>query len=218
MRKNKLDNFYEREGTVQARSLHKALNHIAQYGVRASDREELKRVGLPIIREARKRIRLLEEEGLTDSPAYRYIKSKNLPLSVAGKNINAIKHNVMEAFNFLHTKTSVVEGAREYNEWLNEHLGTETTAEQREVIWDLVHRFEESHPGRFINFGYDEAIKKISKAAKTADFDADEAYKVFSEYLEGQGELSDLERNDGHELDRDGASPWFRGRSSMNDF
>lgn len=213
-----MSQFYERPGTREARSLHKALNQIASKGVRTMSRDELKKVGLPVIREAKKRMRILEEEGLTDSPAYQYIKERNLQLTTGGKNLNAIRQNVMEAFNFLHTKTSVEQGAREYADWLNEHLGAETTPEQREMIWDLVHRFEESHPGRFINYGYDEAIKRIAKSAQMSGFDIDKAYKTFSDYLAGQGELADMERNEGEELDRDGASPWYKGRNSMDGF
>lgn len=213
-----LSQFYQRSTTREARSLHKAINTIAKQGVRSMDRDTLKQVGLPIIREAKARIRELEREGLTDSPAYQYLKARNVDISTRGTNLNTIRQNVMEAYNFLHTKTSVVEGARDYNRWLDEHLGVETSKEQREIIWDLIHRFEDSHPGRFISYGYDEAIKRIANAAKSANYDIDKAYGIFADYLKGQGEQADLEINEGAELDRDGASPWYRGRSSMNDF
>ena len=181
-------------------------------------REELKQIGLPLIRETRKRIRLLEEAGLTDSPAYKYITSKGIP-TTAGKNLNSIKASVKLAFDFLHTKTSLVAGAIEFNEKLDYLLGADTTAEQRDIIWTVVGRFEESHTGRFINFNYNETIRKISKAAKLAEYDVDEATRIFTEYLENEGELAELEIGGETELDERGRSGWMkRGGSSMRGF
>lgn len=213
-----LSEFREREGTREARSLHKALHAVQTRGVRNMSREELKQIGLPLIRETRKRIRLLEEAGLTDSPAYKYITSKGIP-TTSGKNLNSIKASVKLAFDFLHTKTSLVQGAIEFNEKLDYLLGADTTAEQRDIIWTVVGRFEESHTGRFINFNYNETIRKISKAAKLAEYDVDEATRIFTEYLENEGELADLEIGGETELDERGRSGWMkRGGSSMRGF
>lgn len=204
---------------IPHKQLNKALFKVGQYGVRGMTRDELKQVGLPIIREAKKRVRELEKAGLTDSPAYRaYVIEKKMKISTAGKNINAIKNEVREAWAFLNARTSTVEGASDYNRWLDDHLGARTTKEQRESIWDLVHRFEETHPGKFINYGYDEAIRKIAKAAELADYNIDKAYNIFSQYLAGQRDIADMEIDAGKELDENGATPWFKGRSSTNGF
>lgn len=208
-----------RKPYVPKKQLNRAIYLIGTHGVRGFDRNELKGIGLPIIREARKRIIELEKAGLTDAPAYQaYVVDKGMKATTAGKDLNKIRHEVFEAWQFLRAPTSTVEGAIDYNKWLDEHLGAETTKEQRDNIWDLVRRFERSHPERFINYGYDEAIKRIAKAAEMADYDIEKAYGIFADYLAGQGQLADFERGEGAELGKDGVSPWFRGRNSMTDF
>lgn len=209
-----------RKPYIRHKQLNKAMFLIGEYGVRGFDLKELKRIGLPIIREVRKRIRELEKADLTDSPAYRaYVIEKKMKATIAGDNINKVKHELYEASEFIKAPTSTVEGTIRYNKWLDDHLGAETTKEERENIWDLVRRFESSHPERFINYGYDEAIKRIAKAAEMADYDIDKAYDIFAEYLRGQGELADLERGGETELDERGRSGWMkRGGGSMRDF
>ena len=209
-----------RKPYIPKKQLNRAIYLVGTNGIKGFDRNELKQIGLPIIREARRRIRELERAGLTDSPAYQaYVVEKKMKATTAGKDLNTIRHEVFEAWKFLDASTSTVEGASDYNKWLDDHLGAETTKEQRTGIWDLVRRFESSHPERFINYGYDEAIKRIAKAAEMADYDIDKAYDIFAEYLRGQGELADLERGGETELDERGRSGWMkRGGSSMIGF
>lgn len=209
-----------RKSYIPQKQLNRAIYLIGTHGVRGFDRNELKQIGLPIIREAKKRVRELEKAGLTDSPAYQaYVVDKGMKSTTAGKDINKIKHEIFEAWKFLDATTSTVKGASYYNEWLDEHLGAETTKEQRTAIWDVVRRFEKEHPERFINYGYDETIKKIAKATKIAEYDIDMAYDIFSDYLKGEGELANLERGGATELDERGRSGWMkRGGSSMRDF
>ena len=204
--------YRSRPETKMARALNKAVYHIGDKGIRNMGLKELKQVGLPIISEARARMRQLEANGLTDSPAYRYMKDLGIKISTAGNDINAIKNNVREAYEFLHKKTSTVEGAQAHTTWLNEHLGTETTQEQREKIFDLVHRFEKEHPQHFINYGYDEAIARIAKMTRATDFDVDEAYIRLSEHLKETGELSDIKPGE-----RKRITPWYK-KGSMSDY
>lgn len=210
-----LKTYYTRPESEMSSQLNRAIKRIGDIGVQNFDRKELKQVGLPIIREARARMRQLESCGLTDSPAYIHMKNLDIKISTGGQDLNTIRQNVMQAYNFLHTKTSTVEGASHYSSWLDSHLGSDTTVEQREKIWDVVHRFEETHPQHFINYSYDETIKRIGRLSKLADFDADKAYEGLLNLLEKEREL-DVEGYEPETSPR--RSTWFRGRSSTNDF
>lgn len=208
-RREYLQTFQSRKGTAQ-KQLNRAIHRIQTTNLGLLDRNELKMLANPIIREARKRMRELENAGLKDSPAYRFIKSElgGYP-TAAGTDRNTILHNIREATDFLHAKTSLVENAEEYNIWLDEHLGMDTTPEEREEIWDVVHRFETQHPQLFMNFGYDEAIKKIATAYILGGNDTEYATAQMYEYLKGRGRLAEIERGDGEELNRIGITPWF---------
>lgn len=60
---------------------------------------------------ANKRIRRLEEQGLTDSPAYQaLVKSGNIRFSVKGKDYNETQALVSEMDRFIAAKTSTVRG------------------------------------------------------------------------------------------------------------
>lgn len=161
--------------------LKKAMDTISDHGVSVFDRKELKRIANPIIREAKKRVRELEREGLTDSPAYRYLIRENVSFTAAGKNLNAIRHNVKEAFEFLQKKTSTVKGSYEFfattvDRWVSDY----TTKEQREIIWDTYHRLEKIHPGYFLKETYESDelaadIYAINQTLEKTGWDIDEA-------------------------------------------
>lgn len=204
-----------RSGAGNQPTLNKSLYILGTHGVRGIDREDLKRIGRPIIGEVRKRMRLLEDAGLTEySRAYQYIKANNLKISLGGKDTNTIKHELVEAYNFLHTKTSTVEGTIKYREWLNRTLGADVDEETSLTIWDLVHTFEQTNPEKFINYGYDEAIKIISKAAKKAGFDKEETERIVREIFN-----NNLDSEEQYDLDEESRSVWMRrGGSSMKDF
>lgn len=212
---NKQAEYVWRKGAGNQPTLNKSLYIIGTHGVRGLDREDLKRIGNPIIREVRKRMRLLEEANLTEySRAYRYIKDNNLKVSLEGKNINTIKHELLEAYNFLHAKTSTVEGAEDYKKWLSNTLGGEVTEDTSKIIWGLVHTFEQTNPEKFINYGYDEAIKIISKVAKKTGYDKEETERIVREIFDNNSEDDDQ-----YDLDEESRSVWMRrGGSSMKDF
>lgn len=228
---------------VAQKQLNRAMYQIGMRGVKGMTRAELKQLGLPIIREARKRVRALEAAGMVDGPAYtKYINELGMKMTTSGKDTNRIKREVSEAFKFLNAKTSTVEGARQYNKWLDVHLGATTTERERTTIWKIVHQFEETHPGRFINYGYDESIKKIADITKALGYEraeyaipaeaelpmADRALtRKIGNYLSYQGELSierlreyldsESERIEadelfGHELEEESRSGWMKNR------
>lgn len=230
---------------VPQKQLKRSLEIITETGVRGKTRNELKQLAIPIIREAKKRVRALEAAGLTDSPAYQeYIVQKKMRVSAAGKDTNTLKNEVREAVFFLGTTTSTVKGAREYNEWLDDHLGAFTTKDERTEIWKVVHKFEESHTGHFINFGYDMAIRKIAQVSSLYNYGLNEIIQSeqmmpeddrvitskIGEYLSYKGYISidslkdflkstadrlDIDNSIGEELEKGGRSIWFPGRSSI---
>lgn len=188
--------------------LRNALKTVAEKGVRGMSREELKYTGREIIRLARKRMRELERTGRDDSPAYIEYKKRGLKTSLAGKNINVLKHELKEAFEFLTRKTSIVPEVDVYNRWLNKHLGAETTYEQRKDIWDVVGRIEEEFPNKFTNYGYNEVIQKVAEVVKDYNYDLDKATKALQEYYK-EIKLKDKEENGtGEELNERTRGGW----------
>lgn len=204
-----------RSGAGKQSALNRALNIIGTHGVRGIDRNDLKRIGNPIIREVRKRMRLLEEANLAEySRAYQYIKENNLKVSLEGKDTNTIKHELVEAYNFLHTHTSTLSGTIKYKEWLDRTLGGDVTEETSKIIWSLVHKFEKTNPEKFINYGYDEAIKIISKVARKKGYDEEETERIVREIFN-----NNLDSEEQYDLDEESRSVWMRrGGSSMKDF
>lgn len=133
-----------------SKQLQKAFDIVKERGVSAMTRDELKQVARPLIREANLRYRELERAGLTDTPAFRYLKNEIGKLSAAGTNTNTIKKNIHKAYGFLASKTSTVSGARDYlSSTVESWIGAKTSKEQREQLWDLYHRLEKIHPGYF---------------------------------------------------------------------
>ena len=194
--------------------LRESLQKIADKGVRNMSREELKSTGREVIRLARKRMRDLERTGRDDSPAYVEYKKRGLKTSLAGKNINVLKHELKEAFEFLTRKTSLISETDKYNEWLNEHLGRTTTSEQRKNIWKVVAKIESVRPDLFINFGYNETITKIADAASLEDYDVDATVQLYQDFLEGKLSMFMDENDFGKELDEETRTVWM-GRGSI---
>lgn len=164
----------------------KAMQELAEKGINPFNEKQLKRIGLPIIREAKKRMRELEINGLTDSPAYRYIKRNNINFTTSADNLNELRKNVWAAHKFLTKPTSNKVGAESFlNKTVNKWTGRDTTKEQREKIWDLFYRLEDKHPGYFTKETYGSGelsadIYLISEVLNSKDWNIDEAYEVLS--------------------------------------
>ena len=185
--------------------LKKSMDFISDHGLSVLGREEIKRIAYPIIREAKKRVRELEREGLTDSPAYRYLIRNEVNLTASGKNLNSIRHNLREAWTFLQQKTSTIEGSRDFfTSTVERWVGDFTNKEQREKIWDTYHRLEKIHPGYFSRetYGSDELSADIYTIAQTldgTDWDIDAAISRFDAMAE---------IDDATELESEAISRW----------
>ena len=86
---------------VYTRKLKKSMDYIADHGTRGLNVEQLKDLGRPVIRAARKRLAELVKKGYTDSPAYAYLTRENIKLSMAGNNAQHLKYILREAFDDL---------------------------------------------------------------------------------------------------------------------
>ena len=192
------------------KKLRQSLEKIADTGVRSMNVSELKSVGSTVIREARRRMRELERTGREDSPAYEAYRARGLKTSLQGSDINKLKHELKEAYEFITRKTSTTEGTDLYNQWLDEHLGAETTKEQRAKIWDIVNRIEIEHPNLFINYGYNETISKISDIAASTGFNVDLSYEIFKSVVEGTLKTERDGMEFGKELNEGTVSGWMR--------
>lgn len=176
---------YKNWGKLGKQTL-KAMNELDEKGINPFNEKQLKRIGLPIIRAAKKRMRELEINGLTDSPAYRYIKRNNINFTTSTINLNELRKNVWAAHKFLTKPTSSKVGAESFlNKTVNKWTGRDTTKEQREKIWDLFHRLEDKHPGYFTKETYSSGeltadIYVMTEVLDAKDWDIDKAYEVLS--------------------------------------
>lgn len=162
-------------------ALGRDMRYISEHGINSLNEEELKKVGRNLIREANKRVRALEQSGYTDMPSYRHFKNDVGKWTVQKKNLNQIRHIVMQAYSFLLAKTSTTEGAKQFLDTTTDKwIGRNTTREQREKIWDTFNRLEKSHPGIFTVEAYTSSelmqdIYTISTVLDATDWDVDKA-------------------------------------------
>lgn len=175
--------------------------------------KDLKSVARPIIREAKYRIKLLEKYGLEDSPAYLHIKLTGDKLTAAGNNLNVIRHNIMEAFNFLHASTSIPENAQRYLDRVEKWFPG-TTAEDRRVVFEAVHRLEEMYPSRFLSQYYDKEYEKVGSIAKNINAThPDDIVEEYVQIIEREKNAAMADQRTGEELSERGRSEWRRGDS-----
>lgn len=180
-----------------------ALDIIGEKGVSTLTRQNLKRIAYPIVRATRKRIRELEAADLTDSPAYRYLKKHgDLNISAAGTNLNKIRHNVQMAYGFLNSKTSTIQGTKEYLSKFNSWVGKETTREEREKIWGLYERLKDLDPSKFFSAQYNSSeleadIYRVVRYLDDNNFDKDDALEAAKREMQ----LLDVEDNENEEFD-----------------
>lgn len=163
-----------------------AIAKIKSTNLRDMTLDELKAVGRPLMKTVRMRLRRLEDAGYKYSPAYRgYVEVLGMKASVAGKNRNKIMHEVYEAFNFLeNANTSSVRGVKQYMARMTEILEFTPSPEQIESIFDIYHRLEKENPTAFMNYGYDQILKRVSRTARATEFDIDEAIMRIRSQLE----------------------------------
>lgn len=186
-RPSKYREYIKRHGAGKQPQLNRSIYYVGTHGIAGLDRETLKQIARPIIREANLRLRMIEDAGLeTSSPAYQFIKRQlnDGKLSASGKDTNTIKNNLRLAYDFLHTTTSTVEGAKEYSRWLDRAIGTDLTENEKTFIWKLVHKFEDEYPQRYMNYEYDETIKIISTVARNTGFDQQAAEEAIKKILD----------------------------------
>lgn len=143
-----------------------ALDILKSRPIRSFTLKELKTLGRPIVNTAKKRVRALEEKDMLYSPAYQgYIVRKGMTGSLAGTNINKIRHEVYEAINFLEAKTSLISGARDYDKTLFSIMGPNASESTlRELIWSAFEIVRTEAPQSLHNYNYREVLNRISES------------------------------------------------------
>lgn len=208
-----LSQVYYRTGKTGKQAVPKglpgALNKLASQRIGILSLPELKAVARPIIREAKLRMRELEKAGLEDTPAYQFIRRNSINLSAAGTDINQIRSNVMKAFDFLHTATSVVENASEYVKKIEEWFPG-MDKEGRKSVFDAIRRLEDLYPNRFTKPNYDSEYRKVGRIAKSIGLDSEAIIDAFTSMVKSEEEKA-LE--EARELTKEGRSLWRDGNS-----
>lgn len=210
----------DRELEAFTGALGRDMRYISENGINKLKTPELKAVARSLIREANKRVRALEANGLTDMPAYRHYKNDIKKFTVQNKTHQQIRNITMQAYHFLLSKTSTVAGANEFlNTTTNKWIGKNTTKEQREKIWDTFNRLEKEHPGIFTVEAYTSAelmqdIYTINVILDATDWDVDKAIELLS----NDGNLSRLEDEDQEEQDTENIHKYQEAQDELAEF
>lgn len=142
-----------------------ALKILESKSIKSFTLQELKQIGRPIVNTAKKRVRALEEKDMVYSPAYQgYIVRKGMTGSLAGKDINKIRHEIYEAMQFLKAKTSTIKGVKASDKLMASLLGSSVSdSEARKMIWSAFDIIEKEIPQALQKFNYREVVERISE-------------------------------------------------------
>lgn len=142
-----------------------ALKILEDKSIKSFTLQELKQIGRPIVNTAKKRVRALEEKDMVYSPAYQgYIVRKGMTVSLAGKDINKIRHEIYEAMQFLKAKTSTIKGVKASDKLMASLLGSSVSdSEARKMIWSAFDIIEKEIPQALQKFNYREVVERISE-------------------------------------------------------
>lgn len=187
------EEFMIREG--QPQELNKVVAKIGRtplYNFKKSELESMLKV---LQREVRTRISEIRKNELAyDSPAYQYIKRNKISTYAPRQNTRqAYMKAVRDAVDFLHSKTSLVEGAKQYRTWLNNTIGEDLSLKEKRSIWRNVHRAEEKYAEKFIQHGYGMVIKHIAEVTKKngyKKYNEQELKNILDEFTENQRQVT----------------------------
>ena len=86
--------------------------------------KELRREASRIASLANKRIKRIEQQGLTESPAYKkYVEDGKQKFGVRGKNMEEVKQEVARMNDFIKKQTSTVTGTKKYSDNVAKSVG-----------------------------------------------------------------------------------------------
>ena len=115
---------------------------------------------------ANKRIKRIEQAGLTESPAYIANKKKGGKFSGRGlknaENWNLLMHEYGRVINFLNMETSTLGGARKYEKKIISLIGDNVEGDKREIIFAALSRIEELGNISAEIYGSDRLIQEIA--------------------------------------------------------
>lgn len=142
-----------------------ALKILESKSIKSFTLKELKQIGRPIVSTAKKRVRALEKKDMVYSPAYQgYVIRKGMTGSLAGNDINKIRHEIYEAMQFLKAKTSTIKGVKASDKLMSSLLGSSVSdSEARKMIWSAFDIIEKEIPQALQKFNYREVVERISE-------------------------------------------------------
>lgn len=112
---NQVDDYYKHIDAI-AKAGEERIKEIAQ------ERREASR----LVSLANKRVKRLEEKGLTDAPAYQqYIKEGGKKFGIRGKNYNEVQAELARLRRFINSGTSTIRGVNKYVKRMAEVTGME---------------------------------------------------------------------------------------------
>lgn len=164
------EELYPREG--QSPEIKTIFDAIERTPLPNFSKKELQSMLTVLQKEVRTRIsELRKNDLLEDSRAYQHIKRYNISTYAPRQKTRAAYMNaVKESVDFLSAKTSLVEGATNYRNWLEETFGVNLTKDQKKKIWKNIHTAEKDYATKFEQHGYGMVMQHIAEATKGSDY------------------------------------------------
>lgn len=152
-----------------------AKGRIRSHGYSGYKHNELLEIAKPIFENAKRKIKELENAGLTYSPAYKGLKDADVSLNISDyknpSDLQKLRHALYESYLFTEAKTSTVAKTKKYWAWLEKLVDSSVDEESREDIGELIGMMRKYNPYMFQKFESTEAIEEFFKdPSKTRRF------------------------------------------------
>lgn len=201
----------------------KAMDAIAMGGVLNYNESQLRAMIYSMARTAKARERQLIASGLEDSPALQHLRKEDVLNTQTSKlKVNGLRHKAYVLAEFLESKTSTVEGYKDFlSKTIERWIGTDTTEQDREKIWDLYNRLRPYYSSYFtLDYSSAELAQDISELYQVLSqnqFDVDVAIEKLTMTLEQIEEENDIIREeieDAFELEETSYEKFIRRAST----
>lgn len=157
------------------------------------NRRELAKVVSQLSSSANKRLRRLEQQGLTDSYAYNKAQTVG-DFSVKGKNTNQLRKEFARVRDFINSKTSSVKGYKKFLGEVstrvsggNKSIGKKVYGDLglRKQFWSVYNRVKESYPSLFGSKGDSTRMQELIALilADNADKSDDDIMNIVRENI-----------------------------------
>lgn len=126
-----------------------ALNDPPGVYTRPENRAKFNTIVRQLARTANRRLTLLENKDMNDSPSYSYYRKLNgghFNTDPASLTPQQIVREFMQLRQFLDNRTSTPAGFARVNEQLNQRIGHTLDKSKRKTLWDAYNKIHETHP------------------------------------------------------------------------